>query len=232
MTNNRHPQSQGPQVPGICLANRSRLLSGTRRVSYGIRELDIIVIRDVSSSMHGQKAADADAASRDFVAVLADPANRDAFSVGVVDFSSSAKIVHPITKATALAGNVIPMKASGNTNITGAIEMALGMLRSSTTTQQQGQFRPVGLLFSDGCHNVSVGPKDVARDFKQVADLVTIAFGSDADEVMLRELASTPQHFYRCTNGAELRAFLPAVARTLSQSIASGNNPASSLGNV
>jgi uncharacterized protein YegL len=89
--------------------------------------------------------------------------------------------------------------------------------------------RPVVLIFTDGCHNTGPGPKDVADRLKQKADFVTVAFGSDADEALLRSLASTPQHFYRCANGRELRQFLAAVGATMTATMAAKTNATQAL---
>jgi hypothetical protein len=87
----------------------------------------------------------------------------------------------------------------------------------------------VTIFFSDGQHNTGPGPKDVADQLKLKADLVTVAFGSDADEALLRSLASTPQHFYRCANGRELRQFLAAVGATMTATMAAGTNATRAL---
>jgi len=75
------------------------------------------------------------------------------------------------------------------------------------------------LCFTDGQHNVGPSPLSVGANVKAIADLVTVAFGSDADEKLLKELATTSQYFYRCKSGKELRAFLSAVGRAMSTSM-------------
>jgi hypothetical protein len=89
--------------------------------------------------------------------------------------------------------------------------------------------RPVVLCYSDGGHNTGAHPRAVADQIKQIADLVTIAFGSDADEALLTELASSSQHFYRCNNGKELRCFLAAVGATISGTLSAGVNATNAL---
>lgn len=63
----------------------------------------MVLVRDGSGSMSGQKAQDASSASLDLVAELAQPANKDGFVVGVVDFATKSQIVHDITRAGASA---------------------------------------------------------------------------------------------------------------------------------
>jgi len=92
--------------------------------------------------------------------------------------------------------------------------------------------RSVVILFTDGQHNTGPGPRAVAREVREKADLVTVAFGGDADEALLKELATSPQHFYRCKNGRELRAFLAAVGATMSQTLGARQNATQALSQI
>jgi hypothetical protein len=78
-------------------------------------------------------------------------------------------------------------------------------------------------------HNVGPDPNTVADEIKKNADLVMIAFGNDADEKMLKRLASTTKHFYRCSSGRELRSFMAAVGATLTQTMTVGQNTTNAL---
>lgn len=191
--------------------------TGVRRpawITAGAKQRAVLV-RDRSGSMSGQKAQDASAASSDLIAELARPANRDGFEVAVIDFHGSADIIHDISPATALAGKVESIKAGGGTDITSGLQAALEVIgrRGADGTTY---LRPVVVVFSDGN---SGGPEAVADKIKAIADVVTVAFGADANEPLLQKLASSPQHFYRCRNGAELRAFFAAVGATLTASL-------------
>jgi uncharacterized protein YegL len=182
--------------------------------------------------MSGQKAMDASAASLDLVSELAQPSNKDGFNVAVVDFATSSHVANRLEKATALAGKIAPLSAGGDsTNITDGLQTALDILEEAETNPQEGvtYLRPVVICFTDGRHNTGPHPHDVANRLKQKADLVTVAFGTDADESLLRQLALTPQHFYRCANGRELRSFLAAVGKTMTASMAAGTNATKAL---
>ena len=86
------------------------------------------------------------------------------------------------------------------------------------------------LVFSDGQHNTGPRPEPVADRLKgNSVTIVTIAYGGDADEDLLRRLASSPQHSFRCKDGKELRAFLATVGATLSASIPRGIDPKQAL---
>ncbi len=222
-------QTSNPKPPTI-------VRSGVRRPNWICRNVhqDVIIARDASGSMNGQKAADASAASLDLVAELAQPTNKDGFNLAVVDFSDKAKTVNALEKASLANGKVPKLSTGlfgGSTNITAGLEECLSILEAGEHQPHDGitRLRPVVLLFTDGCHNEGPPPDDAADRLKQRADLVTIAFGIDADESLLRHLASTSQHFYRCANGGELRSFLAAVGATMTATMASGTNATQAL---
>lgn len=197
-----------------------------------------ILCRDRSPSMSGAKAEDASAASCELVEELAQPVNKDGFYVGIVDFAVSAQVIHTLEKATALNKNLSPLQvvntdAEAGTNITAALENALQLLKKPpklAPSEANDQFlRPVIILLSDGCHNRKPHPRAVAEKIKKQADLVTVAFGNDADETLLAELATTPQHLYRCQDGRQLRSFLAAVGATMTATMAAGTAATTAL---
>lgn len=207
---------------------------GLRRPNWICRNVkqNVVFVRDKSGSMDGQKAKDASAASLDLVAELAEPANKDGFYVGVVDFGRGSTVVHNLDKATTLNGRVSSLSANdGSTNITAGLEDALSVLEKVEKHNQEGVtfLRPVVIVFTDGCHNERSDPHNVANRLKGVADLVTVAFGSDADEKLMRSMATSPQHFYRCSTGRELRSFLAAVGATMTATMAAGTNATQAL---
>lgn len=229
--------------------NRAQKLSivhsGIKRPNWICRNCrqNVVLVRDRSGSMSGQKAQDASAASLDLVVELAQPANKDGFLVGVVDFASTSQVIHALAKATDLNGKVTPLSVGtgffgmfggGTTNITAGLEDAAKILDQADRAGDRGvQFlRPVVIVFTDGGHNEGPGPEGVADRLKQKADLVTVAFGSDADEALMRSLASSPQHFYVCSNGRELRHFLAAVGATMTATMAAGTNATRALSMV
>ncbi len=210
--------------------------SGLRRPSWICSNVkqNVILVRDRSGSMSGQKATDASAASLDLVAELAQPGNKDGFNVACIDFSSRSKIVHDLDKATALSGKVARLSTGlldRSTNITAGLEDASCVLEKARNSNQDGvtYLRPVVIVFTDGCHNEGEPPYTVANRLKANADLVTVAFGNDADETLLRDIASSPQHFYRCTSGKELRRFLAAVGATMTATMAARTNATQAL---
>lgn len=195
-----------------------------------------LIVRDASGSMEEQgKARNASQACSDLISELAAESNKDAFYAGIIDFNDDANVVHPFTKATLLDGKVAPISAGGETNITAALELAKLQFETGRSLQPEGvrYVPPVTLFMSDGCHNVGVGPTAAADALKQISLLVTVAFGNDADENLLKAIATTEQHSYRIRNGGrELRDFFAAVGNTLSLSIRAGINATVPLANL
>ncbi len=210
--------------------NQSTLLTGVRRPNFlTSRSAQFVVLaRDASPSMSGQKADDATRASTELVDELSRPENKDGFTVAVIDFADDADIANAPSRAADLNGRMAPIdtgRGSG-TNIANALNVCRTLVDQAQRNADRGrlQLQPVALLFSDGQPNVGGDPQAAADDLKKVADLVTVAFGSDADERVLRVIATSTQHFYRCRNGSELRTFLASVGKTLTATMSQGKN--------
>ncbi len=186
----------------------------------------VILVRDSSISMSGQKAQEASNACCELVRELALSENKNGFYVGIVDFAEDARITNPVNTAGYLAGTMDTISVSSWTNITAGLQQASNLLQSPLLEQDVNCsfLRSVVILFSDGQHNVGNPPELIASQLKETADLVTIAFGSDADEALLCRLATSPEHFYRCRDGRELRRFLAAVGKTLKDTLKAGVN--------
>jgi uncharacterized protein YegL len=208
--------------------------SGVERpawITAGTKQLAVLV-RDCSPSTSGQKARDASEAGRELATELANPMNHDGFDVAVVDFARAAKLANDVTPAGTLVSTLRPIAVhGGSTNLTAGLEIARDVIRRPEF-QDESHLRPVVVAFTDGCHNTGPHPRDIAAEVKQLADLVTVAFGEDADEALLRDQATSPQHFYRCRNGGELRTFFAAVGRTLTVSLQRRQNATQALSQI
>ena len=214
------------------------VLSGVKRpwICTKVRQVAVLV-RDSSISMRGAKAQLATEASQDLIAELAAPYNKDGFYAAIIDFSFVGVLVHPLQKATLLAGLVKQIQVQAGTCVTAGLEKALKILEQAEKNQEQGYhyLKPVVICFSDGCHNFGEEPYDVADIIKQSADLVTVAYGDDADEGLLKKLATTSQHFYRCKagkDGKDLRMFLAAVGETMSHTMAARKDSTKALSEI
>lgn len=215
-----------------------KIVRGVKRPNWICRNVrqNIVLVRDASGSMSGDKEEAASKASLNLVEELARTENKDGFSIAMVDFSETAEVVSELEKATVLVKALKPITTRGSTNVTAGLESALCILNRAEKDQVQHEgiayLRPVVLVFSDGQHNEGPNPIDLAAKLKKTADIVAIAFGGDADEDMLKEIASSAQHFFRCSEGRELRVFLAAVGETISRTLAAGQDATQALGEM
>jgi len=215
-------------------------------VSGGLRRLKInskchqrvIPIRDCSGSMHGDKEREASEATEALCQELALPANKDGFWVAVIDFSEKAIVTHQLEKASSLVSHLCPLDASrfgGTTNITAGIDFARQILQQASADLGEGSvcyLKPVCVVFSDGEHNDGPPPIVSADRLKAIADVVSVAFGRDADEDTLRQIATSNEHFVRCASGRELRRFFAQVGATLTQTMSARTNATAALANL
>jgi uncharacterized protein YegL len=221
----QNPLAVAAKQPTRFTVNRPQGLGGNVRQA-------VVLCRDASTSMQGSKAQEASQAVRELVEQLALEMNKDAFDVAVIDFHDEVQVPHPLGRAGALLSALQPIATGGSgTDISGPLAQAEALLKAPMPGE--GRYvRPVILLFTDGGHNTGADPRPIAARLRSFADLVTVAFGADADEALLTELATTPSHFYRCTNGSQLRAFLVAVATTVITTRAQGQNATRALSQV
>jgi Mg-chelatase subunit ChlD len=194
----------------------------------------VILVRDASGSMSGEKAKQATHAGSDLVGELAGPVNKDRFHCGVIDFASKAVITHPPIAAAELVEHIKPIRTGGSTNIRHALKVVRKMIRSHGGDEQDRWHPPVVVLFSDGEVTSGGDPIPLADEIKQAGVvIVTVAYGKDADLEMLRAIASSPQHCYRrSASGDELRRFMASVGRTLTMTMATGQNASQTLMNL
>lgn len=205
-------------------------------ISRNCRQLAILC-RDASPSMSGQKAKDASQATFQLVRELAKPANKGGFWSSVIDFAGSAAVKHDLMSAVDMAHSLRPISTSlfsGGTNITAGLEFAHQLCQKTPSDGQTDMhwLRPVVILFSDGCHNRGPKPDVAAKSLRKYADVVTVAYGSDADIKLLRSLATSPQHHYRCKDGSDLRHFFAAVGASMTASLASSVDATDALGQI
>jgi len=234
-TDQRTQAAPQTQVVGVTAA-RPGFTQGLTRPGWVNRLVrqEAIVVADGSGSMNGRKARDASAAILALVTELAKPSNKDAFDTAVVAFDDGAEVALAPTKATEAVPRLVGFNVvdgrGGSTNITAGLQRALDLVLQFEKTQNT-RLRPAVLLFSDGGHNVGAPPDAVADQLRQKADLVCVAYAG-GDEILLRRLATSPQHFYRCTDGAALRQFLAQVGATMSMTHARGCNATQALGQM
>lgn len=176
---------------------------------------EVAIVIDASPSMDGHKAQQAQSSCEELVAELAQPINKNGFIVTVIHFNGRATVIHPWTPASELSGMIRPLDIDSATNMTDALKLAGAELASQRRDPAVRYLRPVVVVLSDGLPNAGGSPVSAANDLNRQADVVMVGFGDDADEALLKALATSPQHYYRVSNGAELRHFMAQVGDTL-----------------
>jgi uncharacterized protein YegL len=150
---------------------------------------DIVFVIDVSGSMRDMKIRQAKEA---FTAVLGDLRAQDRF--GVVSFSTETAtmdgglLVANATNVAYAKQHVATFVALGGTNIDGGLSAALQPLHGASVRA------PIIVLLTDGQANAGVSDPDQIRANLQArntmaAAVFTIGFGSDADELLLKQIA-------------------------------------------
>ncbi|MEA3445137.1 MAG: vWA domain-containing protein [Bacteroidota bacterium] len=191
----------------------------------------VFILADCSGSMAGEKIDQSSTAIDDLVIKLAEPENKDAFYIVIIGFNDTANVIQEIIKATELAGKVPSMDARGCTDMASALSCAKSQIDSNKLPQLENAtwLKPVIIFFSDGNHNSGNDPVIVADELKEKATIVTIAYGSDADEDLLMKLATSSQHYFRCNNGVEIREFMADICDTLTDSLLAGADTADEI---
>ena len=72
-------------------------------------------------------------------------------------------------------------------------------------------------------------PERVAVALGKRADVVTFGYGRDADERMLRAIASTPDHYYYCSDGDQLVTRMTTAATSVTLSFRARESATASL---
>lgn len=204
-----------PELPELRVSKPLQIPMG---VSSNTKQ-HVILVRDCSSSMAGKKIGEVNLATAGLVQELANEQNKDGFLVSITDFSNTATCV--AFAESALQINAPKAIANGGTNFDNAITRTIEtVLKLHNTPNHDGwrYLRPQVLFLSDGQSNVT--DKNI-QDLQEIADVTTIAYGSDAHKETLSKIASDGQCHVIGTSGSELRKFLADVGQTLSQSLVS-----------
>lgn len=206
--------------PGRVIKSRADLLTeGVRRPSVVVRPQCVLLVIDRSGSMAGSPIAEATAAARDLVSILADPKEKDAFSIALVTFADVAAVDAPLTKASRF--RMPSPTADGLTSFNAATGACLRVLETAPPAENAA--RPCIVFMTDGRDEGSnADPLQHVPALKQAADVVCVAFGAHADLGFLGRLASGPEFVTTASSGIELRAYFTSVAQSLSASRASG----------
>jgi len=157
---------------------------------YTKRPTNVYLVVDTSGSMSGEKMDRTRAALQSFVAQI--QGDRD--KVGIVEFGSGVKRFEPLQSLSGegrerMVDIIAGMQADGYTALLDAVWQAQDDLQTLADTDAINAI----VVMTDGQENDSYRDmNDLRRAFQNASTPVvvfTIAFGSDADDALLQELA-------------------------------------------
>jgi len=221
-------------LPPGYVADAAAIDKGAYRAVRSMTRLHVICARDKSVSMRfHDKACESNRAHHELIQSLAGEENRDGFFVSVIDFHHEAELVIRRMRAADALQQLTDLKTGGHgTNYVAALRLACA---EAERQHDALEARPVVVVLGDGNHNGAGDPRVEARRLHSLVDVVVaVAFGSDADEDLLRNaIASDPKYFHRIEeSGAELRRFFRDLGKTLSYTLQTGTPAEASLSTI
>lgn len=192
----------------------------------------IVIVLDNSQSMEEfGKYLDTFKACCAFLEVLIADRYANSYRIAVVRFNSSAWVEHGFSMPGNLASSLQPGNPSGSTSLASGLDEAYKLLVSENSSESRGPENVV-LLLSDG-EDMTGDNENVlasANTLKEIAVVVTVPFGPDADRKTLQAIASSIQCCYDVgLEGGKLRGFLCRFGRTLGKTISHGGRNADTL---
>jgi uncharacterized protein YegL len=183
------------------------------------KPLPVILLLDVSGSMHGAKIQNLNEAVKDMLETFRDTENGEAeIHVAIITFGTEVKLLQSL----ASAGNIQwhDLAASGGTPLGTALKMAKAMIEDKNVLLSRA-YRPTVVLVSDGRPGDSwKQPLDdfIGQGRSSKCDRMALAIGADADEGVLGKfIAGTKYPLFYAENAKQLRDFFTFV--TMSQTI-------------
>ena len=188
-----------------------------------IEQLGILVL-DGSGSMsepdaqgRGTKAQAVGEAVRGLITKLKGSSRRQDFWLALIVFDNNVEVrllPTPMTEIELSSTETNPY-LGGETAIGDALFAAWNMAEDFTAGETDLARSVVITLMSDGQNNTGREPLSVAQDIKtklsSKVNIVSVAYGKDADEETLVKIANDPEKGFRSTDSAEeLRSFFEA----------------------
>jgi uncharacterized protein YegL len=181
------------------------------------KPLPVILLLDVSGSMHGAKIQNLNEAVKDMLETFRDTENGETeIHVAIITFGAEVKL----HQALASAGDIQwhDLAASGGTPLGTAFKMAKAMIEDKNVVPSRA-YRPTVVLVSDGCPGDSwKQPLDdfIGEGRSSKCDRMAMAIGADADEGVLGEfIAGAKNPLFYAENAKQLRDFFKFVTMSV-----------------
>ncbi|SUZ33812.1 hypothetical protein ROE7235_03587 [Roseibaca ekhonensis] len=203
------PSSGDANLPVLKVTRRKPMANG---VAGNVKQHFVCCV-DYSTSMTGDKLRELLMGLDGLYLQLADPSNKDGFYNTIIPFNNSSYVHCSVVAASAIPP--LNLVASGGTNFDSPLKKAIAEIQAQKAAPNPGGWhwlQPVVLFLSDGQSRVT--DKNI-EDLHEIANVVAVAYGDDADQATLARIASDGQvHAVGADSGA-LRAFLSVVGKTL-----------------
>jgi len=212
------PRSEVAELKIEAVPGRTRVLAGAKNaMQLAIRlttpqqteelprpPLHIACVLDCSASMRGQKLEYAKRAVRKLVKHL-----HSCDTLHFITYDSDAEVIFrngdlSESGKEVLRGHIEAVRAKGQTNLGGGLDLAASLLNESSVVTADGKASPMRriFLFSDGHVNKGItDPQEIRRKVAMLAaeGIFTGAFGigADFDEPLMRGVASSGQGRYQ-----------------------------------
>lgn len=190
------------------------------------KPLPVVLLLDVSSSMHGEKIEELNEAVKNMIDAFAKEEKMETqILVSVITFGAEVRLHLPYTKASQVQWE--GLQAGGMTPMGTALKMAKAMIEDKETTPSRA-YRPTVVLVSDGQPNDSWEEpleKFISDGRSRKCDRMAMAIGSDADEGVLNCFIKGTEHkLFRAKDASQLHEFFQFLTMSVTMRSKS-NNP-------
>jgi Ca-activated chloride channel homolog len=177
-----------------------------------VHPVDVVLVVDRSPSMEGRKMNGAKEAMKMLNSLMSFPRDQ----LALVSFASTGVLDQPLTTdRSAIDTAIDALTPSNGTNIAEGIMLAD---REFSSRRHNPDATMIMVVLSDGLSNKGGDPQEAAAAAKSHGvRVIAIGWGHDAEEEVLRAIASSPQDYYFAPEASELTAIYKTIAETMQQ---------------